>query len=120
MAKVKVKVERLPRQTLDSKLPRLGLWAWDALELLQKLPKRIKFDLVVTSTPYNLGKTYEAKRRLSQYIRWHEEIIERVTERVVETGSVCWQVGNYVDNGQIEPLDLLLHPVFKRLGFSLR
>jgi len=120
MVTARVKVNRLNRGAIESKMPRFGLWAWDALECLEKLPKRVKFDLVVTSPPYNLGKSYEARRRLTQYVRWQEEVIERVAERIPETGSVCWQVGNYVDNGQIEPLDLILHPVFKQLGFSLR
>ena len=36
------------------------------------------------------------------------------------SGSLCWQVGNYVDNGQIIPLDLKLYPIFERLGLRLR
>ena len=35
-------------------------------------------------------------------------------------GSVCWQVGNYVDNGEVVPLDMILYPVFSSLGLKLR
>lgn len=35
-------------------------------------------------------------------------------------GSICWQVGNYVDNGEIIPLDVILYPIFSRLGLQLR
>jgi adenine-specific DNA-methyltransferase len=39
---------------------------------------------------------------------------------LTETGSICWQVGNYVDNGAIIPLDALLYPVFNDLGLVMR
>ena len=35
-------------------------------------------------------------------------------------GSLCWQVGNHVDNGEIVPLDTVLYPVFKAHGLKLR
>jgi adenine-specific DNA-methyltransferase len=35
-------------------------------------------------------------------------------------GSICWQVGNYVENGEIFPLDIFYYPVFKALGMRLR
>jgi adenine-specific DNA-methyltransferase len=35
-------------------------------------------------------------------------------------GSICWQVGNYVDNGEIIPLDIVLYPIFSSLGLHLR
>jgi adenine-specific DNA-methyltransferase len=35
-------------------------------------------------------------------------------------GSICWQVGNYVENGEIVPLDLKLYPIFESLGLQLR
>lgn len=35
-------------------------------------------------------------------------------------GSICWQVGNYVDRGAIIPLDTVLYPLFSRLGLRMR
>ncbi len=35
-------------------------------------------------------------------------------------GSICWQVGNYVDGQEIFPLDTLLYPIFKAHGLHLR
>jgi adenine-specific DNA-methyltransferase len=35
-------------------------------------------------------------------------------------GSICWQVGNYVDDGAIIPLDSLLYPIFAGLGLDMR
>lgn len=33
---------------------------------------------------------------------------------------MCWQVGNYVQNGQLIPLDYLFYPLFIDAGFQLR
>jgi adenine-specific DNA-methyltransferase len=35
-------------------------------------------------------------------------------------GSLCWQIGNHIDNGEVFPLDLVLYPVFKSHGLKLR
>ncbi len=37
-----------------------------------------------------------------------------------DDGSICWQVGNYVNNGEIIPLDIVLYPIFSSLGLHLR
>ncbi len=34
--------------------------------------------------------------------------------------SICWQLGNYVDDGEIVPLDAVLYPVFRNQGLKLR
>jgi len=96
------------------------LWHGDVVDFLDRLSGRPIFDLVVTSPPYNLGKEYEAKQNLSEYIRWQEAIIRRILILVKDTGSICWQVGNYVENGAIWPLDIELAPIFRDLGLQLR
>nr|WP_222414103.1 hypothetical protein [Rhizobium leguminosarum] len=35
-------------------------------------------------------------------------------------GSICWQVGNWVDAAEIIPLDSLVIPIFRRLGMKIR
>jgi adenine-specific DNA-methyltransferase len=37
-----------------------------------------------------------------------------------DRGSLCWQVGNHVDNGEIFPLDIYLYPIFREHGLKLR
>ena len=34
-------------------------------------------------------------------------------------GSLCWQVGNYVEKGEVFPLDMYYYPIFKALGLKL-
>lgn len=96
------------------------LWNGDAADLLAELERAEKVDLVVTSPPYNLGKEYESRTSFAKYLLWQEKLIERVCKVVKPTGSICWQVGNYVDNGEIIPLDIALHPIFAKFGMKLR
>lgn len=101
-------------------LPPLSLWCGDCQDLLRALPKRTKFDCVLTSPPYNLDKEYETKQSLKKYLRFQADVIEEIVLRLKPKGSLCWQVGNYVENGFIEPLDIHLHPLFKEQGLVLR
>jgi adenine-specific DNA-methyltransferase len=77
-------------------------------------------DLVITSPPYNLNKEYEKKTTLDSYMASMENIIVSLDGKVSKTGSICWQVGNYVNNGEVFPLDTHYYFVFKRLGYKLR
>lgn len=89
------------------------------MELLKTIPNGL-INLVVTSPPYNLGKEYESKKSLSTYLDQQEEVIQECYRVLQENGSLCWQVGNYVNNGEIIPLDLVLYPIFAKLGLHLR
>jgi adenine-specific DNA-methyltransferase len=96
------------------------LWHGDVIDYLTSLPGGVKFDLIVTSPPYNLGKEYESKSSLEEYLKWQKSVIERLIPRLSDTGSICWQVGNYVENGSIWPLDIELAPIFRQFGLQLR
>lgn len=96
------------------------LFLGDVEAFLDKLPEAPLFDLVVTSPPYNIGKVYEKKTALEDYLKWQERIIRKIYLRLKDTGSICWQVGNYVDNGSITPLDIEFAPIFKDLNMLLR
>jgi adenine-specific DNA-methyltransferase len=78
--------------------------------------------LVVTSPPYNIGKEYERDERLSlsEYISSIAKIIRKLSKKVSADGHICWQTGNFVEGGEVFPLDLYFYDIFKRLGFKLR
>lgn len=95
-------------------------WHGDVLGYLADLPAKVKFDLVVTSPPYNIGKEYERKTDLTEYLTWQKSVIEKIVPRVKDTGSICWQLGNYLENGSIWPLDIGIAPFFRELGLQLR
>jgi adenine-specific DNA-methyltransferase len=95
------------------------LYNGDCLGLLKEVPDE-KFQLVVTSPPYNLGKEYEKRIKLDDYLEQQRQVITECVRTLRPTGSICWEVGNYVDKGAIVPLDAELYPIFKSLGLRLR
>jgi adenine-specific DNA-methyltransferase len=95
------------------------LYQGDVVELLAQIPDA-SVDLVVTSPPYNLGKNYETKVSIEEYLATQEQIIARLCQKLSTKGSLCWQVGNFVDAGEVFPLDIYYYPMFKRLGLKLR
>jgi len=96
------------------------LWNGQVESFLKRLPDTTTFDLIVTSPPYNLGKEYETRVELSKYLAWQEKIIDMVVPRIRPGGSLCWQVGNFVENNEVFPLDMELAPIFKKQGLRLR
>lgn len=91
----------------------------DALENLKNLPNNF-FKLIVSSPPYNLGKTYEKQTSLEEYLLWQESVLKELLRVLAVDGSIVWQIGNYVENGEIFPLDIYFYPIFKSLGMKLR
>src|ERR1051325_1843593 len=98
---------------------RIVLFHGDCLELLRAIPSG-SMQLVVTSPPYNLGKEYEKKLKLENYLQQQEQVIAECVRVLAASGSICWQVGNHVDNGSIIPLDSVLYPIFNNLGLKMR
>lgn len=97
------------------------IWQGGVEKFLDALsPDKTPFNLIVTSPPYNIGKEYEQRKALIDYLAWQESIIKDIVSRLAEGGSLCWQVGNYIENGHIVPLDIELHPIFRTLGLKLR
>ncbi len=98
---------------------RIVLETGDTLEFLRSLPDGIA-TLVVSSPPYNLGKEYEKKTSVQEYLAAQEPVLQELVRVLAPDGSLCWEVGNYVRNGQSVPLDVLYHPYFDRLGLKMR
>jgi adenine-specific DNA-methyltransferase len=91
----------------------------DCLDFLASLPDRTA-RLVVTSPPYNIGKGYERRVKLAEYLEGQARVIKECTRVLAENGSICWQVGNFVDDNEIVPLDTALWTVFRDLGLKMR
>lgn len=82
------------------------------VKLLRRIPDATA-QLVVTSPPYNVGKEYEDSLTIEDYIKLQRTVIDECVRITRLGGSICWQVGNHINgNGQMIPLDLLLHPLF--------
>jgi adenine-specific DNA-methyltransferase len=91
----------------------------DVLEFLEGVPENTA-TLVVTSPPYNIGKPYEERVEFKKYIDWQKQVIEKCVGILRPEGSLCWEVGNYVEEKEVFPLDLFFYHICKNLGLKLR
>ncbi len=97
----------------------VSLGCEDNLEFMGRLQDGL-IKLVVSSPPYNLGKNYEVRTSLEKYLEAQERVVSECVRVLHPQGSICWQTGNYVHNGEIVPLDAVLYPVFLKHGLKLR
>ena len=95
------------------------LFDGDCSDLLTGMPSN-SVDLVITSPPYNIGKKYEKKTSLESYLKDMEPVIAELVRVLAGTGNLCWQVGNYVQKGEVFPLDIYFYEIFKRFDLKLR
>lgn len=110
--KLKIADEFAPSQSII-------VYPGDCLALLKNIPDE-SLQLIVTSPPYNIGKEYESRLKLETYLEQQAEVIKECVRTLSPRGSICWQVGNYVDRGAIIPLDTVLYPIFTGLGLRMR
>lgn len=102
------------------------LWEGDVEVFLDSLPENYKYALVITSPPYNIGKPYEKTTELEKYLGWQKQVIGKCLNHLSDTGSICWQVGNFVEKGKtgkqssIYPLDIAFFNLFRSYGLKLR
>ena len=113
-----MKEQLLPFDEFDYK-SEYQLILGDTLENLKNIEDE-KFDLVITSPPYNIGKEYETKQSIEKYLEKQEEVIEQLIRITSSKGSICWQVGNYVENGEVFPLDIYYYQILKKFRLKLR
>ncbi|MGL3106734.1 DNA methyltransferase [Bradyrhizobium sp. BR 1432] len=102
-----IRGRQLLQVTSPKIIPTATFHKGNVLRVLAKLP-RASFDLIVTSPPYNIGKIYERSEKLTfeEYVEWLDKVIEVLVDAVTEHGSICWQVGSYIKNGELFPLDI--------------
>lgn len=100
----------------------IGLCALHNGDCAQILPEIQdgKIDLVMTSPPYNIGKPYENRSAFDAYVEFQTNVITECFRVLSPKGSICWQVGNWVDAGEIVPLDSVVIPILRQLGMKIR
>jgi adenine-specific DNA-methyltransferase len=92
----------------------------DSLEAMRSLVGIVpdSLDLTVTSPPYNIGKEYEEKRALEEYLAWTEAWIKLVHELTKPHGAFWLNLG-YIglpDRARAIPIPYLL---WERVPFYL-
>ena len=91
----------------------------DRMVLLKKV-KSNSTQLIITSPPYNIGKSYEKKKSLDLYLIDQEETLRECFRILNKKGSLCWQVGSYFENSELYPLDIYIYEICKKIGFRLK
>lgn len=83
----------------------ISLYQGDVEHLLTRITSRF-IKLIITSPPYNVGKSYEDKVSIEDYLDKQRVIIEKLRQILCDDGSICWQVGNFIYKGEVFPLDI--------------
>ncbi len=93
----------------------------DILKTCEEM-ERASVDLIISSPPYGIGKSYETFKTMVDYQTWAEKVVKALSGVCTSNASVCWQVGTYVDPKIKEylPLDYVYVPIFRRHGFILK
>lgn len=92
----------------------------DTLEFLKTVPSG-SVKLVVTSPPYNIGKVYEERVKLDEYLDYQGKVARECVRILRDDGNLAWEVGNYVYNREIFPLDYFFYMIFKEdYGMKMR
>ena len=91
----------------------------DAEQFLETLPSS-SVGLIITSPPYNLGKEYESRVDIESYLSTQCNVVSDLVRVLSHSGSLCWQVGNWISDGEVFPLDAFYYRMFKDVGLKLR
>lgn len=112
MAKSMSAAPRLKIRSRFSATNDVTLFTGDCLNLLKSIPS-MSVRLIVTSPPYNIGKSYERRLSLEDYFAEQKLVVAECVRVLMPGGSICWEVGSHMNgHKQIIPLDLVLHPLF--------
>jgi len=106
---------------LNGRDPEIIFIQGNILDKIREFPQG-KFDLLITSPPYNVGKIYEEVKTIEDYLEDQELIISELVKYISDRGSICWQTGNTIDQKtkEIIPLDIYFYKIFKKQGLYLR
>ncbi len=52
-----------------------------------------------------MGKSYEKTKDITDFLEQHRRLFPELVRVLKKGGSLCWQVGNHVDGGEVAPLD---------------
>jgi adenine-specific DNA-methyltransferase len=89
------------------------LFNGDCMKLLKLVPDN-SIALTVTSPPYCMGKEYEPGNKVEDFVAAHEQVLPEIVRLTKPGGSICWQVGYYVRDNNVLPLDYLVYDVLRR------
>ena len=66
---------------------RIVIFEGDCLNLFKRIPDR-SIQLIITSPPYNIGKEYEKKLKLNDYLEQQKSVIQECERVLTDRGSI--------------------------------
>jgi adenine-specific DNA-methyltransferase len=105
-------VEQVLRETLGEPAiyrPGAMIYQRDCVEAMRRLPAGL-VDLTVTSPPYNIGKEYETRLDIDDYVAWCTEWIAAI-HRLSKSQAAFWLNAGYLQvpqRGKCLPIPYLL------------
>lgn len=92
---------------------------WNSFHLIKELENN-SLDFIITSPPYNVWKIYEKKKKLENYLEPYIEFANDLFDKLSDKWSICREVGNYIEDWEVFPLDIYFYNIFKNAWFKLR
>ncbi|MCL1513748.1 site-specific DNA-methyltransferase [Parasaccharibacter sp. TMW 2.1891] len=99
--------------------PEFTLFNEDSTKRLKKFEDN-SIDLTLTSPPYCIGKAYDIYTSIDGFREVNQSIMEEVYKKTKNGGSICWQVGHHIKNGEIIPLDFIVYDMFSRMDHNIK
>lgn len=87
-------------------------------ELMEEIPDK-SVHLMVTSPPYNVGKSYDKDLSLDEYREFIKRVMKEVYRVLVPGGRVCFNVANLGRRPYL-PIDAFLTEDLLSIGFLMR
>lgn len=97
--------------------PGIQIYCGDCLELMRKLPGGI-VSLTVTSPPYNIGKPYETRRDIQEYLDWCESWIHEIYRITAPRGAFWLNLGYLEVPGRAKALPIP-YLLWERIPFCI-
>lgn len=96
------------------------LYQGDCKKFFKEIPDNW-VDLVITSPPYCMGKTYENPHKdIETFKKDHQMIFDDLYRVVKPGGSICWQVGYHISESCVVPLDIIVYDLFTSMSQEKR
>ena len=85
------------------------IYKGDCLDMMRKLPDAV-VALTITSPPYNIGKCYETKKGVDEYLRWSTEWLAEIYRVTAPNGALWLNLGYFevTGRGRAVPISYLL------------
>ncbi len=115
------KKKKLPNLSKKGAYHRSGVdfYCCNCFDLFKTLADQ-SVNLVLTSPPYCMGKSYEkATDDLNTFRETQSKTLREAIRVLKRGGSLCWEVGFHVDENEVTPLDFVVFELIDEINKTL-